>query len=102
MAPVDVHSVLAALPDLGYHGFGSPPPARLDEFTREVAAACQWLKAPGRSRVLERHGSYRVKHLVERSAQTYISNGAAVVAAVLSGFEPVRSRFGPNCRFKAP
>lgn len=106
MAPsraADVHRVLAEYPELGVHGFMVYPPlAPGRDFVDQVETACHWLAgAPARRRLLIKHGSYRVKHLVERSERTYISNGAAIVAAVLVGFRPVRSRPGPNCRFQA-
>ncbi|CAN7592340.1 hypothetical protein LJR175_004392 [Variovorax sp. LjRoot175] len=94
--------MLAEYPEIGVHGFQVFPPLRPGaDFVEQVETAYAWFAdAPLRRRLLIQHGSYRVKHLVERSARTYVSNGAAIVAAVLAGFEPVRSRPGPNCRFK--
>jgi hypothetical protein len=98
----DVQRVLATYPDLGVHGFAVFPPLPPGpDFVEQVETAYGWIaNAPARRRLLIQRGSYFVKHRIEETTRTYISNGAAIAAAVLAGFEPVRSRPSPNCRFK--
>ena len=99
----DVRRVLDQHPNLGAFGFGSPPPDRVDEFAQQVDAARRWIAAsPDARRIVERRGSYVLKHAAERWAGAHVQNGAFIVAAALSGFQPVHSRYpGPNCRFRA-
>lgn len=42
------------------------------------------------------HSSYGFKHEVERRFGEYISNGAAILAAVREGVEQHRIKIGPN------
>jgi hypothetical protein len=97
-----VRKIFDDYPDLGQFGFGTQPPAIDENFLTQVATARRWFAgASGRSRLVERRGSYAVKHLVEQACNTYITNGAAIAAAVLEGFTPVRGKYqGPNCRFQ--
>lgn len=51
--------------------------------------------------------SFWLKHEIERWGNTeglavYVTNGCAILAALMSGFEAVRSPDSPNCRFKLP
>ena len=96
----EIRQVLSEYPDLGLYGFGSLPPPNEEDFLGQVTAARKWLtEIPGRSRVVERRGSYSIKHIIEQASGTYIANGAAITAAVLEGFKPVRKHDGPNCVF---
>lgn len=98
----EIHQVLSTYPDLGLFGFGSLPPAPGDEFLQQVTTARKWLtENPGQLRIVERRGSYAIKHLIEQARGTYITNGAAIAAAVLEGFAPIRGKhLGPNCVFR--
>lgn len=101
--PDEVQAVLAQHPDLTPTGLGTdgrPPSA---DFFRQVAAGVKWLSRTDTARrVVEKRGSYALKHIIERDVGTYISNGAAIAAAAISGFEIVRTGAGPNCRFRKP
>lgn len=46
-----------------------------------------------------RVGSYRLKHIIERWCGHYISNGAAIVAMLITGHTPVRLIENLNCSF---
>lgn len=45
--------------------------------------------------------SYKIKHLIERRLGQYVSNGAAIIAANLSGFAQRFDR-GPNTEINVP
>jgi hypothetical protein len=97
-----VACVLRAYPDLGTYGFGHPAPTLSDgcEFIEQVSAVRAWLQAAPRADRHAAHGSYRVKPLAELESRRYVANGAAIVAAVLEGYTPVRGKLaGPNARF---
>jgi hypothetical protein len=67
------------------------PPTEEVEFCRAYLRQCDPTKFPN-------VGSYGLKHVIENHFETYISNGAAIAAAVLEGF-PVEHIGGtPNCR----
>ena len=101
--PDDVARVLGELPDLGVLGFADPgqPPQRATafgaDFVGQVDTAVKFIRARGLALAA---GSYTTKHQVERTAGRYVSNGALIVAAVLTGHRPVRHRQGPNCKFE--
>jgi len=95
--------ILRGQPSLCTTGFDANGPAPGEDFLHQVSAALQWLSSdPFRSKLVERRGSYALKHIIERDIGTYISNGATIAAAALSGFEVVRASTGPNCRFRRP
>ncbi|RJG00336.1 hypothetical protein [Noviherbaspirillum sedimenti] len=96
----EVRNVFTQHPDLGLFGFGTQPPAPDSDFLDQVATARKWLTgAPECSRILAHRSSYAVKHMIEKAAGRYISNGAAIAGALLEGFAPVRKNPGPNCYF---
>lgn len=67
------------------------PPAKEVETCRAYLRQCDRTNLP-------KVGSYGLKHVIENYFDTYISNGAAIVAAVLEGF-PVQHIPGtPNCK----
>ncbi len=96
----EVVRVLNDHPDLGIFGFGkgATDPDGAD-FLEQVQTARVWIKdaAPG---LIERRGSYPLKHMIQAHTGRYISNGATILACILSGFAPVQRLPGPNCRFK--
>lgn len=52
-------------------------------------------------------GSYGLKHRIEKwggaeGLEHYVTNGCAILAALMSGYEAVREPNSPNCRFKLP
>lgn len=52
-------------------------------------------------------GSYGLKHAIERWGRNegladYVTNGCAILAALMSGFEVVRLPNSQNCRFRLP
>lgn len=97
----EVDRVLNAFPGLGVHGFEvNPPMLPGPDFHEQVTRVrCWFAVAPQRRALLTKRNSYFWKHRVEEATSRYISNGAVIVAAVLEGFEPIRSNPGPNCRF---
>lgn len=54
----------------------------------------------------KRTGSYGLKHRMENwgrenGLETYVTNGCAILAAILSGYQLVRDRYpSPNCTFR--
>ncbi|MGV8893179.1 MAG: hypothetical protein ACOH2K_09625 [Burkholderiaceae bacterium] len=101
----EVVRVLNDHPDLGLFGFGSAFVRPIlsstidDDFLNQVDAARNWLAtSPGTAFAMDR-GSYAIKHMAEKACGAYIPNGAAIIAAILEGFEPVRKSPGPNCFF---
>jgi hypothetical protein len=98
----EIRQVLNAHPGLGLFGFGSLPPTHEADFLHQVTTARKWLtENPRQSRIIEQRGSYAIKHLIEQARGTYITNGAAIAAAILEGFAPIRGKHpGPNCAFR--
>lgn len=82
---VDANGILQP----GAVGRGKPP-------EREVALAVEYLKQckPVKS---PRKDSYGFKHEIENWYGTYISNGAAIVAALRLGFPVKHIPSTPNC-----
>ena len=68
------------------------------DFEQQVRASLAYL---GTRRIPTKVGSYGAKHLVERWAGRYVSNGALIVAAILAGYRVVRDDNSPNCGFSA-
>ena len=65
----------------------------------QIETACQYLRQFGPS---PRNGSYGLKHDIEYwgsdvGLEPYVSNGAAIVAAILCGYRIKRERNSPNC-----
>ena len=114
-----VKAVLEQHPDLSRDGFrfdiyasGSPysnenfpenRAALLNPWHQEqIATVCEFLK---QDEIRKRDGSYGLKHAIERWGNEaglcgYITNGCAIVGALLSGYTVVREKNSPNCRFK--
>jgi hypothetical protein len=117
ISPAVVQQVLNENPDLSANGFrfkGSRFETEMspEEFDRyrvqlvsqrsleEIATTCEYLKHLGIQR-----GSYGLKHDVENWGRDhgmsgYVSNGSAIVGAILSGYKVVRERNSPNCTFR--
>lgn len=66
-------------------------------FALQVADSIAYINRHGIGRNL---GSYTMKHLVENECDRYVPNGAAIVAAILRGYLPLRDPGSPNCTFK--
>lgn len=65
----------------------------------QIEIACRYLRQFGPS---PRSGSYGLKHDAEHWGREvglagYVSNGAAIVAAILCGYRIKRGRNSPNC-----
>lgn len=123
MNSANVASVMQALstqPELAVDGFrhvtrhGPFPPTEaefaasrakfLDErYLRQIETACAYYRGFG---IDTRSGSYGLKHRVERWGASqaglvgYVTNGCAIVAAVMCGYKVIREKNSPNCRFK--
>ena len=73
------------------------------ECLRQIETACRYYREFG---IDKRDGSYGLKHRIERWGQSrpglvgYVTNGCAILAAVMCGYKPVRWKDSPNCRFK--
>lgn len=118
-----VRKIMANYPDLSIDGFRYkdrqvPHPATDEVFMdrrsqlvedyelRRIMTACEYIhKFPieGQRPV----DSYALKHRAERwghefGMEGYVTNGAAIVAAVLCGYSIIREKNSPNCRFAAP
>ena len=91
-----VAAVMAQHPDLGYLGFGLEAPSNLEDFVVQVAYSIDYLEdvqlRKGRS-------SYQLKHGAEQACDTYVSNGALIVAAFIRGL-PVKRDANPIVRFR--
>lgn len=97
-----VKTVLRNYRDLGEHGFGTPKWQVSGDFYDQVDSARQWFAAsPERALNMMRRGdSYYLKHRIEEDQGGYISNGAAIVAALLNGYVALRITPGSqNCVF---
>ena len=51
-------------------------------------------------------GSYTLKHIIERwghehGLESCVTNGCAILGAVLAGYQVVRQRNSPNCTFRS-
>ena len=72
-----------------------------EDFADQVNTAVAYLAENG----LGKHGSYALKHRCERwgdrvGLRSYVSNGAAIVAAIMMGYMPVIEANSPNCLFR--
>lgn len=112
--PAKIRKVLLAHPDLGYFGYLCPGDDRekFEEARRwllgapghsEVECCMAYLALIGKNASARRGvGSYHLKHrveswLIQRGRGGYVSNGAFIVAALISA-APVRRDAGtPNC-----
>ena len=113
---------LATLPDLAISGFrhntrhGPFPRTEADfaesramffqpEYLRQIETSCAYYREFG---IDKGFGSYGLKHRVERWGMKlehtgltgYVTNGCAIIAAVLCGYKLIRERNSPNCRFR--
>ncbi len=73
-----------------------------EDFALQVTTTFGWLRTHSLKRTT---GSYGLKHLAERWGATvglsrYVTNGAAICAALMLGYRAVRDLNGPNCSFK--
>jgi hypothetical protein len=68
---------------------------------REVEICKRWLRrnAAPRKTMNPRSHSYCLKHVVERAAGNYVTNGALISAAIEIGYRCKRIRGGPNAIF---
>lgn len=106
----DIDNVLKNNKNITGHGFGiykgreltkddfdkefSDEVAYLYQHKHEIQACINWLKTAQKRKTLNKdHSSYGMKHIVERKYRCYVSNGAFIVAAILSGFDIGRCRF---------
>lgn len=108
-----IKAIVKALPDFSSYGFrmreGSSGNSGIafeawrlatstPQFTRQVSYAIKYLM---QHRIPAALGSYALKHRAERAAGHYITNGAAIAAALISGYSVVRDgEYQPNCTFK--
>jgi hypothetical protein len=113
-------SALAQHPDLGIDGFRhmtrrGPYPSNDAEFAerramfmepeylRQIDTAYEYLNHFD----IDKHtGSYGLKHLMENwgrenGLESYVTNGCAILAAILAGYQIVRQRNSPNCTFRS-
>lgn len=70
------------------------------DFAKQIFTAWDFV----RGTYLEKYGSYTLKHAAERfgkveGLESYVSNGALIVAAILRGYKPKREKSSPNCTF---
>lgn len=117
--PAHTQRVLSKYPDLGIDGFRhithrGPYPSNDAEFAerRALFLVPKYLQQIDTAYAYLQHfdidkhtGSYGLKHWMERwgrenGMESYVTNGCAIVAAVLSGYQLVRERNSPNCRFR--
>lgn len=108
-------SARQSLPDLNCSGIKAIHEARsLDDYLDQIALCADWIRqlqfrvtGPGSQPATGRHcipgrrtSSYAYKHVVERWAEEYISNGSFIAAAVGLGFPFTRfPEGGPNLLF---
>lgn len=121
----DLISIVDKVPNLTWKGFRHnsffdrdlSPEQREDMFRsdrnylkehclKEFELACQWLNNCSKIKnINRRHGSYTLKHYVERWARkngiedNYVSNGAFIAAAFYMGFKVVPIVNTPNAYF---
>lgn len=74
------------------------------EYQEHVATALVYLAF---FEISKKRGSYGLKHDIERWGRTeglanYVTNGCAILAALMSGYKAVRQRNSPNCRLRIP
>lgn len=72
------------------------------EFLHHVVVACAYFSI---FEIDEKWGSYGLKHDIERWANEFglgrwITNGCAILAASICGYDVVREEDSPNCRFR--
>ena len=103
-----IEKVLREYPNLDINGFDSPydrsnrEAKLLDEHSVNGFLLCeQWLNIVDYNRTFnKRFTSYRYKHLVEKWADFYISNGIFIVTALANKIEIKRPSWGINCYLK--
>lgn len=70
-----------------------------EDFAQQVECALTYLRT---HRIPKGAGSYGMKHRAENASGQYVSNGAFIVAAILTGYQIQRDDNSPNCGFKTP
>ncbi len=103
-----IEKVLDKYLNLDRNGFDSPydrsnrEEQLLDEHSVNGFLLCeQWLKIVDYNKTFNtRRTSYRYKHIVEKWADFYISNGIFIVAALANKIEIERCKWGLNCYLK--
>lgn len=112
MTPFDetrLRSVMEQYPLLTHFGFGeygqpfiATKQGRNDllKATDEINRARAWLKTQQqRVSINPKHSSYGLKHVAERAAGGYISNGSLIAAALMEGWKVQRIDLdNPNAR----
>lgn len=94
--------VLNRNPELAHFGFkvGAKDDERrylcTSDAQAQIAACLRWLADHS---IPPSVGSYRLKHIIERWAGRYISNGACIVAMLITGQSHLRSVGSTNCTF---
>jgi hypothetical protein len=68
-----------------------------EDFELQVRDVTSWIRK-NPSKILKT-GSYGLKHHAEKAAGRYCSNGAAIVAALMLGYQIKREGTGLNCEF---
>lgn len=102
-------AILARHPLLTHFGFGefNRPFTATEKGRNDLLAAIAeidharaWLRTQqSRLTLNPRRSSYGLKHIAERAAGSYISNGALIAAALLEGWKVKRiSEISPNAR----
>jgi hypothetical protein len=78
-------------------------------YLHQVETACEYLYHLHHSRLsdMEQIGSYGLKHRIEDWGRKsgfadYVTNGCAILGAVLSGYALIHERDSPNCSFRKP
>lgn len=75
---------------LGYHYDGKPEKMLSSELLQQFLTCKKWLNKVVKIRSFNRnHTSYGYKHMVERWADLYVSNGSFIAAAIALDF-PIR------------
>ncbi len=79
------------------------------KYLHQVETACEYLYHVHHSGLcdMDQVGSYGLKHLMEDWGRKsgfadYVTNGCAILGAVLSNYAVIRERDSPNCSFRKP
>lgn len=116
---MDLKSVIDANPELSIDGwrYNSPNPNSpyypeqfptrramllLPRYLEQIQTSCEYLR---HFEIDKRSNSYGLKHQIEQwglsvGLASYVTNGCAIAAGLLSRYAAVRERNSPNCRFK--
>lgn len=104
ITPDAIAAVLSEYPQLTWHGFRedpSPTPWSGDAAHAQVQRVVDHLVAtyPRGTRINPNAYSYSLKHVYERLAGEYITNGTFILAALLAGYRCEPQDRGPNATF---